>query len=155
MSESTDRTKWGRVKFGSGRLPAMVLAIPSGALAGAAMGMVCALSGLAGPTPLLGAAAFAVGLAVPAVLLVWVLVVDRSTLQGTTKQPEESIESRWHTRAAAGAQADVVFAASIGAFVLTLIPVDGQIDARLVLLAVVAVSLLSFSFRYQVLRRKA
>lgn len=154
MRESADRTKWGRVKFGSNRLSAMAVAIPSGALVGAAVGVAGVWSGLAGPMPLLGAAALAVCLAMPMVLLVWVLIVDRSTLQGTAKEQEESIEARWYTQAAAGAQTDVIFAASVSAFALTLIPVGVQIDARLVLLGMIAASFLSFSFRYQVLRRR-
>jgi hypothetical protein len=155
MSENTERTKWGRTKFGSGRRSAMAIAIPCGLLVGIAMGVVGAMSGLTGPAPWLGAVVFALCLAVPVVLLVWVIIVDRSTLQGAAKDPEESIESRWYTQAAAGAQTDVILAASLGAFVLTLMPGSGQIDARLVLLGVIAASFLSFSLRYQLLRRKA
>lgn len=57
MSDSTERTKWGRVKFGSGRLAAMAVAIPSGLLAGVALGVAGVWSGLAEPVSLLGVAA--------------------------------------------------------------------------------------------------
>lgn len=154
MSDSTERTKWGRVKFGSGRLAAMSVAIPSGLLAGVALGVACVWSGLAAPVSLLGVAALAVCLAMPVVMLVWVLVVDRSTLQGAAERSEESIEARWYARAAAGAQTDVIFVAAVSALVLTLVPGGEEIDARLALLGVVAASFLSFSLRYQVLRRK-
>ncbi|MFG6475613.1 hypothetical protein ACFXP7_04420 [Microbacterium sp. P06] len=155
MSATADRTKWGRVKFGAGRLPAMAVSVPLGLVLGAALGAVAVWAGIAGPIPALGGAAFAVCLAVPAVMLIWVLVVDRSTLEGASDQPEESIESRWYLQAAAGAQTDVILVASLGALALTLLPWGGQLDARVVLLGIIGASFVSFSLRYLVLRRKA
>lgn len=155
MIETQTRTKWGRVKFGTGRIPALKIAIPCGLALGFVLAFVAVWVGLAGPNPLVGGAAFALCLAVPATLLVWVLVVDRSTLQGAAEQSEESIESKWYQQAAAGAQTDVIVAACLGALILSLVPSGADMDPRIVLVGVIGVSFLSFALRYQLLRRKA
>ena len=150
-----NRTRWGRTKIGSGRVPAMAIATPSGLVLGFLLSLVAAWAGITGPYPVVGVTVFTLCLAVPATMLVWVLVLDRSTLQGAAEQPEESIESRWYTRAAAGAQTDVILLAGLAVLVLTLLPGGAGIDARVVLGGVIGASFLSFSIRYQVLRRTA
>ncbi len=155
MSEAQARTKWGRAKVGRGQIPAMKIAIPCGLMLGSALGMVAVWAGIAGPNPLIGGAAFVLCFAVPATMLVWALLVDRSTLQGAPNQPEESIESGWYQRAAAGTQTDVIMAAVIGVLVLSLVPSGSSVDPRFVLGGVIGVSFLSFAIRYQLLRLKA
>ncbi|RUQ97642.1 hypothetical protein [Labedella endophytica] len=155
MTGDDHRTKWGRSKIGSGRVPAMAIAIPFGVVIGFLLSLVAVWAGIAGPDPIVGAAAFALCLAVPATMSVWVLVLDRSSLEGAAELPEESIESRWYTKAAAGAQTDVILLAGIAALALTLLPGGSGADPRIVLLGVIGASFVSFSIRYQVLRRTA
>jgi hypothetical protein len=155
MIENNSRTKWGRARIGSGRVPAMAIAIPCGLVLGFLLSLVAVWAGIAGPNPVVGGAAFTLCLAVPATMLVWVLVLDRSTLQGAADLPEESIESRWYTKAAAGAQTDVILLAGLAVLVLTLLPWGAELDSRVVLGGVIGASFLSFSIRYQVLRRTA
>jgi len=155
MTEPHSRTKWGRTKLGNGRMPAMALAAPSGLVVGFGLSLVAVATGIAGPNPLLGAAVFTLCLAVPATLLVWVLLVDRSTLQGAAERAEESIESRWYVSAAAGAQTDVIGAAALAALLISVVPSGSELDPRIALLGVIAVSFVSFALRYQVVQRRA
>lgn len=148
------RTKWGRAKLGNGRIPAMAIAVPGGLLFGCVLALVAVWVGAAGPNPLLGWTVFTLCLTVPGAMLAWVLVLDRSTLQGAAEQPEESVESRWYLRAAAGAQTDVIMLAGVGVLVLTFVSAGIDLDPRLVLAGVIGVSFVSFAIRYQLLRRK-
>lgn len=155
MSESAERSKWGRVKFGNGRWPAMAVAAPIGVVIGFALSMVAVWADIAGPNPVLGAAVFTLCLAVLTTFLAYIVVVDRSTMEGTSAQPEESIESRWYLKAAAGAQTDVIAAAAVATLVISLVPFGAELDPRIALVGVIGVSFASFSVRHHVLRRAA
>jgi hypothetical protein len=151
MSTPDARTRWGRTK--GGRAPAMAVALPAGLALAGITSAVAAWAGFGGSRPAIAAVVMAACLAAPAVLLVWVVVVDRQSLAGTADRPEESIESRWYDRAAAGAQTDVVLVAAIAAVVLAVAP-DVDVTPELVLVGVIAVSFLCFAVRYQLLRRR-
>lgn len=153
--ETTARTRWGRLKGRRASTSAMAVALPAGLVLGVALAAAAFAAGITGPVPLLGAAVFALCFAVPSVMLVWVLVVDRSTLEGVSDRSEESIEARWHVEASAGAQLDVVVGASLAAVLLTVVPSATGVDARLVLVGVIGLSFVSFALRYQVLRRRS
>lgn len=148
------RTKWGRSRFGSGRTPAMAIAVPAGLLLGAASGALSVFAGIAGSNPLLGGLIFALCLTMPAIALVYVVVVDRRTLEGATDRPEESVESGWYDRAAAGAFTDVIVVAGVGATVLAFLPVELLVDLKLVLPTTIAVCFASFGIRYLILKRR-
>lgn len=148
------RTKWGRSKLGGGRVPAMGVAIPAGLALGAVLGLVAVWLGVAGPDPVIGGTVYAVLLALPTTSLVYVLVVDRTTMVGATERPEESVESGWYDRAAAGAFSDIVIVAGLGATALAFIPADLSVDPMLLLVGVIIVSFASFALRYLLLQRK-
>ncbi len=154
MATQQTRTAWGRMKFGSGRVSAMAIAIPSGVTLGAVVGLLSVLIGLTGPHPVLGGVVFALCLTVPATLLVYILVVDRNTLDGAAERPDDSIESRWYERAAAGAFTDIILVIGVGATVLAFISTDFFVDLKLVLPAVIGVCFASFGIRYLLLRRR-
>jgi hypothetical protein len=148
------RTKWGRTKFGTGRTPAMAIAIPAGLVLAAAGGVLSVLVGVTAADPVLGFGVFTACLAMPAVALVYVLVVDRGTLRGATERPDDSVESRWYDQAASGSFMDLIAGLGITSIILVFIPGDFPVDLDLVLPAVLVVCFASFGIRYLVLRRK-
>lgn len=147
-----ERTTWGRASIGSGRMPAMAIAVPLGVLLGVALGFVALWAGVAGPYPVLGVAVFALCLSLPSTALVYVLVVDRSTMRGAVERPEESVESRWYEKAAAGALTDVVLLAGLAVMFMAF--VETSLDDTLILGAVVVVAMLSFAIRFAIARSK-
>ncbi|MFF0945336.1 hypothetical protein ACFYE2_14070 [Kocuria sp. CPCC 205300] len=154
MTVEQARTKWGRTKFGTGRTPAMAIALPSGVVLAVAGGLLSVLVGVTASNPALGFWVFTSCLTMPAVALVYVLVVDRDTLEGAAERPDDSIESGWYDKAASGSFADLILVLGIASIILTFIPRDFFVDLKLVLPAVVAVCFASFGVRYLVLRRK-
>lgn len=154
MTMQQTRSKWGRAKFGAGQVPAMAIAVPSGLILGAGLGLLAAAVGISGSNPVLGGLVFALFLAMPAAALVYALIVDRNTLQGAAERPEESIESKWYDHAAAGSFTDLILVAGLGATILAFIPGDFTVDLKLGLPAVVAVCFASFGIRYLALKRR-
>ncbi|WP_146362229.1 hypothetical protein [Arthrobacter yangruifuii] len=154
MSVGQARSKWGYARFGSGRIPALAVAVPSGMILGGAAGLLAVLAGVSGPSPVLGFAVFAVFFASPAAGLVYVLVVDRSTLAGAPARPDDSVEAGWLDKAAAGSFTDLVLVLGITATVLAFIPREFPVDLKLVLPAVILLGFACFGIRYLVLRGK-
>lgn len=154
MTIEQARTKWGRTKFGTGRTPAMAIAVPSGVILGVVGGLLSVLVGVTASNPALGFWVFTSCLTMPAVALVYVLVVDRDTLEGAAERPDDSIESGWYDKAASGSFADLILVSGIASIILAFMPRDFFVDLKLVLAAVVAVCFASFGIRYLVLRRK-
>lgn len=154
MTIEQARTKWGRVKFGTGRTPAMAIAVPAGVVLALAGGLLSVLVGATASNPALGFWVFSFCLTMPAVALAYVLVVDRDTLRGAAERPDDSIESRWYDKAASGSFMDLIAGLGITLIVLTFIPRDFSVDLDLVLTAVLAACFVSFGVRYLVLRRK-
>ncbi|MCC9174887.1 hypothetical protein [Arthrobacter sp. zg-Y179] len=154
MSVAPTRTKWGYAKFGTGRVPAAAVAVPGGLALGAAGGRLAVLAGISGSNPALGFWVFAACIAMPAVALVYVLVVDRNTLIGATERPDDSVESGWIDKAAAGSFMDLILVLGAAATVLAFIPRELVVDLKLVLPAVIALGFASFGIRYLVLQRK-
>ncbi len=152
MARQQTRTRWGQAKFGGGRIPAVLFAIPGGLLLGAAGGWLAVGTGLAGSSPLLGFAVFTACLAMPAMALMYVLVVDRSTVEGAVDRPEESVEGKWYDKAASGSFTDLVLVLGVLAAVAAFVPADLAADLKLVLPAILAVCFASFGIRYLVLR---
>ncbi|GEO97105.1 hypothetical protein [Kocuria turfanensis] len=154
MTTTQARTKWGRTKFGTGRTPAMAIAVPAGVILAGAGGWLSVLVGVTAANPALGFWVFSACLTMPAIALVYVLVVDRDTLEGAVERPDDSIESRWYDRAASGSFMDLVAGLGITLIVLTFVPGGVSVDLDLVLAAVLAACFASFGIRYLVLRRK-
>lgn len=154
MVDQGVRTKWGRTTFGAGRYPAMAVALPCGIVLGALLGVLAALLGVGGSDPALVGAVFAVCLAFPSTMLVYLLVVDRSTMTGAADRPEESVEAGWYEKAAAGALTDIVLAAGATATVLSFIPEKFALDPGLMLAGVVASAFVSVAVRYLLQRHR-
>lgn len=156
MSESTSsttrRTAWGRTRFGAGRLPALAVATPIGLVMAVAEALLFArFVGGPLPAPLL-ATIFSACVLVPNVLLVWALIIDRTTLSGALERPEESVESQWYDEAARGAFHDTI---AITGLALTFLAITGtHIDGVLALTGVLILAFLSTSIRYTVARSR-
>ncbi|MEU6699684.1 hypothetical protein [Pseudonocardia sp. NPDC046786] len=145
-------TRWGRVRFGNGTVPAMWLAAPAGAVLAAGLGVGAALAGAAGPRPLIGGAAVALVSFAGLTGLVWAFLVDRRTLRGATERPEESVESVWFDAAARGAFTDTVTFAGLALAALAVTGAD--VPGIGALTATVLVALVSVSVRYLLARRR-
>jgi len=132
----------------------MAIAVPLGLILGAAGGWLAVLAGVVEQNPLLGFIVFASCLTLPGVLLAFVLVVDRKTLEGATETPNDSIESGWYDKATSGSFTDLLLILGVASAILSFIPADFPVDLKLVLPAVLAAGALSFGIRYLVLRWK-
>lgn len=146
------RTAWGRARFGTRTVPAMMPAIPLGILLAVLAAVAATLAGFSPQRPLLGAVIVAALMALPMCALAWAFLVDRDSLAGAANRPEESVESRWYDNAAAGAFHDVLIFSGLGAAVLFLTPLE--IEGSLGLLAVSVAAMASTGVRYTVNRRR-
>ncbi|WP_216388221.1 hypothetical protein [Arcanobacterium phocae] len=90
-------SSWGYTK--RKRLPALVIALPLGLLAGAVAGIISAYL-RSGTTHIwLYAAIFSAMTGFLFAGLIWIIIVDRTTIAGAIAKPEASIENTWHARA--------------------------------------------------------
>lgn len=152
ITASDDRTKWGRARFGGGRIPAMAIAIPAGLLLGVGAGAIAIWSDVAGPYPLIGGAGFVLATATAFVALVWALIVDRMSLEGAQDRPDESVESTWLDKATSGAFRDTITLAGLA---LALIAFTGwKLDAMTALIGVIFVAIVSTAIRYLVAKKR-
>ncbi|MFD2840049.1 hypothetical protein ACFSYH_05630 [Populibacterium corticicola] len=149
---TNDRSRWGRVRFGRHRPHALWIAAPIGALGAAVLATIAVATGSAGARPALGGVAIALVALWPFTGIVWALIVDRSTLVGAVKNPEQSVESFWHDRAASGAFADTLLIGGLGTVAITLSGVEPS--AVFAVAAVVLLSMVSFGVRYFALSRQ-
>lgn len=128
----------------------MAIAVPVGLVMGAGLGWLAVVAQIAGPSPWLGGLVFAAGLSVPSTALVFVLIVDRETMQGAEARPEESIEASWHYRAASGAFMDLVALLGVAALVTSFVPVD--LPVQVVLGGALLLAMAAFGVRFLVAR---
>ena len=150
MTETTKRSAWGRAKFGGGSATLITVSLISGAALAAGLSYLYATfqfpENFATAWSIFGAVFWPI-----MSVIVWVLLVDRSTLRGAPKNPEASIEATWYSRAAAGAFTDLIGALGLGLLVTTLF-VDVPLPTDNVLLAILLVATVDFTIRYVVLR---
>jgi len=146
------RSRWGRTTVGSHHLSALWLAVPIGVVVAVVVAVVVVDTGSIGTPAGVGQLAMAFAFGWAAAGLAWVLTVDRNTLDGAPRDPERSIESVWHDRAASGAFTDVLLVTGTAATVVSLTGFD--MPASVALASVLVVAMGSFGLRYLVLRRR-
>lgn len=146
------RSRWGRVKFGGRRMPALRTATPIGIVLAAGIAALVVALGQAGPRPMIGGVAVAAVSVWPCIAFVWVLLVDRDTLRGAIPNAEQSIESAWLERAGAGAFSDTLLITGLGT--ATIAFTGTEVPTLLALSAVIVVSMVAFGIRYVVQRRR-
>ncbi|MCD2111482.1 MULTISPECIES: hypothetical protein [Rhodococcus] len=146
------RSKWGKVRVGSRWIGAVPPAIALGILATAVLGAVVAALGLVPDYPVAAGVAVALATAPSLSALAWVLLVDRSTLEGAADRPEDSVEASWYEKAASGAFTDILLVTGLGCTALAFAPIE--VEGLHALMAVILVAFASFGVRYAVQRRK-
>lgn len=146
------RSRLGRVKFGSGRLPALWVAAPVGLVLSAALGLLFVVTHSSEPRPIVGGVALAFTTVGICTGLAWALIVDFDTVRGATQNPEQSVESAWYDRAASGAFTDTLITTGLGAAAFSFVQVDISISVALA--AVILIAMTSFAVRYFTLHRK-
>ncbi|MGA4688836.1 hypothetical protein ACPCXD_01090 [Rhodococcus sp. AB351] len=146
------RSKWGKVRVGSRWIAAVPPAIALGMVAAGALGVVGAALELVPEHPVVSGIAVALATVSPLVGLSWVLLVDRSTLEGAADRPEDSVEASWYEKAASGAFTDILLVTGLGCTALAFAPIE--VAGLHALMAVILVAFASFGVRYAVQRRK-
>ncbi|WP_232527820.1 hypothetical protein [Microbacterium suaedae] len=148
------RTRWGRIKFAGGRVPAMAIAIPAGLVLAVAAGALTLLTQVSeGEHALVVAGVTALVMSWGLIGLTWALVVDRASLQGAIDNPEESIESKWLDTAMAGALRDTIM---LTGFALATLAITGfDIDALWALVGVILIAFSSTLVRYLMAKKRS
>ncbi|OKL47835.1 hypothetical protein BSR29_04905 [Boudabousia liubingyangii] len=113
--ETTKPPTWGYVR--KTKIPAIFPAVPVGALLAIGAAVFRVAVNPTGPYRWAAVAIHAACLAGPLIALVWVLIVDRSSLPGATAHPEQAVEYHWHSLAATNTFLITIAAAGIGAAV--------------------------------------
>ncbi|MDK6905716.1 hypothetical protein QP315_00550 [Actinotignum timonense] len=133
------QSTWGYVR--GTHISTLKIACPAGLPLALIAGAIRAHLNPSTLEPWLATALYAAFFYVPLTLLLWVTLVDRSTLPGAADKPQLSVESHWHTRAADTAFLATLTACGIGAFVAT-----GTVSMTLA--GVIAFAMLSYALAY-------
>ncbi|MBE7370396.1 hypothetical protein [Dermacoccus barathri] len=147
----TTQSTWGTTRSGRSPWPgaigigvavAVVLGLAAWAFASGTNGVVYGI--------VLAAASFMPGLA-----LGWILVVDRRTVKGAVRNPEESIEAQWYDRATRGTFHDLLVVMGLTAMALSVVPQwrDG-LTASDALVACMVFAAADVSARYLLTKRR-
>lgn len=149
-TEQETKARWGRSRFGGSQAMLIIVSLLAGAVLSLGAGLLFATLNF--PENLVLAALIMTAGLLPVLSVgCWALLLDRSTLRGATKNPENSVESQWYDKAAVGVFQDILLVCGLGAAVLSFIEVQASIG--LVLAGVVALSMADFGVRYLLIKR--
>lgn len=147
----TTQSTWGSTRSGRSPWPgaigigvalAAVLGLTVWAFASGTNGVIYGI--------VLAAASFMPGLA-----LGWILVVDRRTVKGAVRNPEESIEAQWYDRATRGTFHDLLVVMGLTAMALSVVPQwRDELTASEALLACMVFAAADVSARYLLTKRR-
>ncbi|MDY5133425.1 hypothetical protein [Actinotignum urinale] len=137
--ESDTQAKWGYVR--GTKVSALKVASMIGPVIAVGLGAVRVFTNPPGPYKWVAVLIYAACLCAPAIGFVWVIIVDRTTLPGATKHPEQTVETHWHKQAATNAFLATVCACGIGVLFS-----DGVISK--VLAGVLVFEFVSYSIAY-------
>lgn len=152
-SRSDTRTRWGRINFAEGRLPAMAVAIPVGLILAVGVGALTLLTEVAqGDQALVIAGVLALVMSWGLIGLIWALVVDRSSLRGAIDNPNESVESKWLDAAMAGALRDTILLTGLTLAALAITGFD--LDVTWALIGVIWIAFFSTAVRYFMAKKR-
>ncbi len=118
------RTRWGRSRFGGSPGVLIVVSLLVGAVLVAGIGWLAMLVEPGSENPWLLFWVTAIVTWPFGAILVWALLVDRSTLSGALDDPELSVESRWYDKAASGAFHALIVALGLGVAAFQFLNVD-------------------------------
>ena len=105
-------TRFGRPKFGGTQTKLIVLSVAAGLLLATIAGAAVAAF-VHQDAPWLAFAVYALCLLPVATIASWALMVDRSTIDGATPDPENSIESHWYSQASENTLHAMLFAIGV------------------------------------------
>lgn len=143
---------WGRICYGkTPRKPALPVALIGGTLAATSLSLLATFISPRYDLWWQSLAIYLVMLLPVSVAGVWALVIDRATLVGAVRNPEESVENSWAKNAAFNAFAATVILTSIG---LTVAVLAEYRTIAHTLLIVLLGQMLTFVISYQVEARK-
>nr|NLD39822.1 hypothetical protein [Actinomycetales bacterium] len=148
--QDSTRSTWGRARIGGARVPALAIAVPVGLVLAIGIAFGVHYGGGTGEDPVLTIAIIALAVALPAIALIYAIVVDRETIKGAVARPEDSVEARWYEQAAFGAFTDLLLLSGIGAVVASFLRWEAEVN--LVLGGLLLVAFVSFGIRYLVIR---
>lgn len=140
------RPRMGYIRWGSGHMLAWKPAFGLGSLLTLAVGALAAW--LAPIAPVLAFGIFAVCLWPPLTALSWAGFVDRETMRGADRNPEESVESDWYNRSAQGVFHDVMIGAGLGSAIFTFFPFE--VELSWVFLGLTLFVMGDFALRYRI-----
>jgi len=148
--KTATQSKWGRSRFGGGPGALIAASLVTGVVLSAGAGVLFAR--LNAPDHfLLAALIMAAGLLPVISTACWALLLDRNTLRGATRNPEISVESQWHDKAAVGVFQDLLIVCGLGAALFSFIPV--AVSLGLALAGMVLVAMVDFAVRYLLIKR--
>ena len=130
---TTTRTRWGATRSGRRGLALWAPSLVIGLVVAAVLGVNARAVNPAPNPALLGILIAAASLPIGTVLG-WVLLVDRTSLEGAVARPEESVESVWLDRAMAGALPDAMAAIGLAAGAIAVSGKDVPAGAVLIVL---------------------
>lgn len=149
-SETDARPRMGYTKFGNGSMPAWKPAVAIGIPLTISVGALAAW--LSPVSPLLAFAIFAAFLFSPVTMLGWASLVDRETIRGADRNPEESVESVWYSKSAQGVFHDALIACGLGAGLFAFFPLE--VDLSWVLMGLTVLLMVDFGLRYLFNKRR-
>ena len=148
---TTPRFRFGVAKFGSRRHSAWTIAAPGGIILAAAVGaLTTAVTGGLQDGRLTWGWTFLIFslCALPfTIALVWVAIVDRDTVPGASRTPEDNVENTWFSKAAETTMILTFPAAGLGAGFTTTVHTE-LLAVSLTLLGVCLFMALTFAIAY-------
>jgi MFS family permease len=145
------QTRWGRSRlFGGGSIALVAVSVGIGAVLSSGIGGLFATFG--NPTkPWLAFAVVAIVTLPVSAALAWVILVDRTTITGATRNPDDSIENIWFERAALGAFGDLMIVLGLGAAAFAVFGL--AVAPALLLGALWVLGSVDFGVRYLAIRK--
>lgn len=116
---TTTSYRFGRVR-GTRSVPALRAALPLGLLISAMLACVTLAVTSDGSSPWLSALVCGMAVTPATTALAWLILVDRESLPGAVRKPEETVESTWYASAASDAFHLLLAASGLGAYVASL-----------------------------------
>lgn len=146
---ATTSTRWGKAR--NRHYSAMRIAAPLGILLAAASAALWGFIGPGSENPWLAITIFFAVTVAPWIMLIWAIVVDRNTISGATRRPEESVENQWLTQAAEISFFVVFMVTGVSSAVTS--PFLGN-PVSLTLLAIALLAMITFGVSYLIVKRR-
>ncbi|GGH59262.1 hypothetical protein [Rothia aerolata] len=150
MHNTQERSTFGRAKFGGSSTLLITISLVSGALLALlfAFGIYLVQDS---KLPWWGILLAALPLYPVTAATIWAIFVDRNTIKGAVKNPENSIENSWFSKAAESSFCIIVAVLGIGAGVTAIFDLEFQTD--MVLTAATMLCFIVFFVCYQFHKR--